>query len=465
MRPRTVLAVAATLAVLGPLAWLQQASLVPGTYSVMEHGGHGSHVGHGAGERSVTDLVETAPGPAAVDLTLVARRDGDRYTLNGTSPGPEIRVEQGQVLQVRLVNESVPDGVTLHWHGVDVPNAMDGVAGITQDAVPVGGSFVYRFAARQVGTYWYHSHQVSHEQVRGGLLGALVVTPPGGVGGATDVTALVQLVDGRRTVGGAPGGLRVPAAPGDRVRVRVINSDPGPMPAWVGGAEFRLVAVDGTDVHGPTPVRDVRVQVTAGGRADLEVVVPPDGARVELGGSAAVELGPPRPPAPRPTGELDLLAYGTPAPLGLDPDAPTRTFLYVIGRRPGFLDGVPGLWWTVNGRQFPDVPVFVVAPGDVVRMRIENASGEVHPMHLHGHHVLVLSRDGVPATGSPWWVDSLDVPAGAVFEIAFRADNPGVWADHCHNLPHAAEGLVAHVVYEGVTTPFLVGGPAGNAPE
>ena len=56
---------------------------------------------------------------------------------------------------------------------------------------------------------------------------------------------------------------------------------------------------------------------------------------------------------------------------------------------------------------------------------------------------MTMRRDGVPATGSPWWVDSLDVPAGAVFEIAFVADNPGIWADHCHNLPHAAEGLVA----------------------
>ena len=67
--------------------------------------------------------------------------------------------------------------MTLHWHGVDVPNAEDGVAGVTQDAVPVGGAHVYRFVAEDAGTYWYHSHQVSHEQVRGGLFGTLVVDP------------------------------------------------------------------------------------------------------------------------------------------------------------------------------------------------------------------------------------------------------------------------------------------------
>jgi FtsP/CotA-like multicopper oxidase with cupredoxin domain len=98
-------------------------------------------------------------------------------------------------------------------------------------------------------------------------------------------------------------------------------------------------------------------------------------------------------------------------------------------------------------------------------MRVENRSGEVHPMHLHGHHAVVLSRDGVAATGGPWWVDSLNVEHGASYEIALVADNPGIWMDHCHNLQHAAEGLVAHLAYAGVSSPFLVGGPAHNAPE
>lgn len=93
--------------------------------------------------------------------------------------------------------------------------------------------------------------------------------------------------------------------------------------------------------------------------------------------------------------------------------------------------------------------MFTVAEGDVVRMTLENQSGEIHPMHLHGHHALVLSRNGVCASGSPWWVDSLDIASGDAYEIAFVADNPGIWMDHCHNLPHAAEGLVAHVAYTG----------------
>ena len=150
-------------------------------------GGGGAAVpasGSGQGAVDVTTLGADPERPADVRVELVARRatvpvPGGRavegYTLNGTSPGPTIRARQGQLVEVTLVNESVADGATLHWHGVDVPNAADGVAGVTQDAVPVGGRFVSRFVAEDAGTYWYHSHQMSHEQVERGLLGALVV--------------------------------------------------------------------------------------------------------------------------------------------------------------------------------------------------------------------------------------------------------------------------------------------------
>jgi FtsP/CotA-like multicopper oxidase with cupredoxin domain len=119
----------------------------------------------------------------------------------------------------------------------------------------------------------------------------------------------------------------------------------------------------------------------------------------------------------------------------------------------------------VNGRIYPDVPMFVVARGDLVEVTIENTTGSVHPMHLHGHHMLVLSRDGVKSAGSPWWSDTLEVRPHERYEVAFRADNPGVWMDHCHNLGHAARGLTMHVMYAGVATPFQVGGATHNRPE
>ncbi|MFI6673500.1 multicopper oxidase family protein [Kribbella sp. NPDC050470] len=472
-RRRTAIAVLATIVVLAPIAWFWQRSLVPGDLSPMEMGfadyggGPATHAHHG---QDVSTL-KGPTGPADVVVDLVARQERfdipgrgpmDGITLNHTSPGPEIVAKQGDLIQVTLQNESVPDGITLHWHGVDVPAAEDGVAGVTQDAVQQGQSHVYRFVAKDVGTYWYHSHQVSHEQVKKGLWGVLIVEPT-----AADVVAAVHTYDKIRTVNGGYGERRV-AAPGSTVRVRLINTDNGPWAAWVDGAPYRVVAVDGTEVNAPPEVSNKSVLVTAGGRVDLLVTMPPGSAiRIGLGGGpTSLVIGAGDAPAgAEPRERVDLLSYGKPGQLSFDPAKATRVFRYDIGRRPGFLDGRPGLWWTINGHQFPDVPMFMVTEGDVVRMTIKNNSGQVHPMHLHGHHVVVLSRDGVAATGSPWWTDSLNVEDNESYEVAFVADNPGIWMDHCHNLPHAAQGLVTHLMYSGVTTKFRLGGAASNQPE
>jgi FtsP/CotA-like multicopper oxidase with cupredoxin domain len=494
---RIALPIVATVAVVAPLAWLWQDSRVSGVYSVMEMGYHdygvggmadtgGGHGGHMQGQipghdmptpRLVTDMVADPARPADVRVDLVTRQQmlsvGGRsipgFTVNDTSPGPEIRATQGQLIEVHLRNESVADGVTLHWHGLDVPNAMDGVAGVTQDAVPVGGDFTYRFVANQAGTYWYHSHQVSNPQVAGGLLGSLVVTPGSGIAQPVDISAIAHTYGGVRTVNGKAEDLRVPAKPGQRVRLRITNTDNGPMKIWTNGP-YRLLAVDGTEVHGPTEISGRSVTLTAGGRADLEVQVPTSGTavRMQLSKATAVIIGPPGADVgvlPQPAAELDLLTYGSAIPLGFDPVHPTRQFEYRIGRRPGFVKGRPGVWWSINGRLYPHVPMYVIRQGDVVVVHIANRSDEVHPMHLHGHHEVVLARNGVAASGSPWWVDSLNVLPGETYDIAFVANNPGIWMDHCHNLKHAAQGMIAHLIYEGFDTPYRIAGPADNQPE
>jgi FtsP/CotA-like multicopper oxidase with cupredoxin domain len=295
---RFVLPILATRAIMAPLAWMWQASRMPEADSVMEMGYHdygggtmldigaGGHRSHGQGNgnthrpgsrRLVTDMVADPAQAADVRVDLVSRQQmlsvGGRsipgFTVNGTSPGPEIRASQGQLIEVRLRNESVTDGVTLHWHGVDVPNAMDGVAGVTQDAVPIGSEFTYRFVANQAGSYWYHSHQVSNPQVAGGLFGSLVVMPRSGIAQQVDVSAIGHTYGGLRTINGKAKDLRVPARPGQRVRVRVTNTDNGPMKVWTSGS-YRVLALDGTDVHRPTEVSDQSVTLTAGARADLE---------------------------------------------------------------------------------------------------------------------------------------------------------------------------------------------------
>jgi FtsP/CotA-like multicopper oxidase with cupredoxin domain len=489
-----------------PLGWYWQASRLPSTYSVMDMGyldfggGSGSgtragaarhHVGQvppsvsqhqrAASEGPTVSVASLRPTPtraADVKVDLVARQgqvtlaDGRRitgFTLNGTSPGPTIEATEGQLVQVTVRNDNVAEGMTLHWHGLDVPNAEDGVAGVTQDAVLPGHTFTYRFVADVAGTYWYHSHQVSHEQVVGGLFGALVIHPRAPEPGVLDALAVSHVYDGHSTINGRAGHVAQLAQPGQTVRVRVVNTDNGPSEVW-SSAPYRLVAVDARDLNEPGQVTGQSVTVTAGGRADLEVEVPQDGTgvRVVIGGSSSLLVGPagasaPRPPQPQ--RQLDLLAYGTPAPEGFDTTHPDRSFDNSIGRRPGFVNGKPGLWWSVNGHLLPNLPMFVVSEGDVVKVTISNHSGDVHPMHLHGHHAVVLSRDGKPATGSPWWVDSLNVRDGETYVVEFLADNPGIWMDHCHNLKHAAQGLVTHLMYEGVTEPFRVGGTAGNEPE
>jgi len=473
-RRRTLIGLVATLLVLAPIGWFWQQSLVPDGLSAMDMGyaDYGGGPAMDAGHQHSNNLAELKPvanRAADVSVRLVARKERfeipgrgpmEGYTLNHTSPGPQITAKQGELIEVTLVNESVPDGVTLHWHGVDVPASQDGVAGVTQDAVLPGQTFTYRFVAVDAGTYWYHSHQLSHEQVKKGLYGVLVISP-----GTTDVVAAVHTYDKIRTVNGGYGERRVAGTP--TVRLRLINTDNGPMAAWVDGAGYRVVAVDGTAVNAPTPVEGKSVLVTAGGRVDLEITMPGTAVRIGLGGGpTTLVIGEGDAPAgPEPAERVDLLSYGKPVALPFDPAKADRRFEYRIGRRPGFFDGRPGLWWTINGRQFPDVPMFMVAEGNIIRMTVQNGSGQVHPMHLHGHHVVVLSRDGVPATGSPWWTDSLNVEDHESYEIAFLADNPGIWMDHCHNLPHAAQGLVTHLMYEGVSTPFRLNGPTHNQPE
>jgi FtsP/CotA-like multicopper oxidase with cupredoxin domain len=246
----------------------------------------------------------------------------------------------------------------------------------------------------------------------------------------------------------------------------VINTDNAILRVGLLGTPYKVVAVDGRDVNKPTPVT-AAYPLAAGARVDLEAVVPAGGMRLVAGaGATSLGIGPVDPPASElPTETVDLLTYGTAAPLGFDPGKADRNFEYRIGRQIGFLDGKPGLWWTINGHKFPDVPMYMVAEGDIVRMKISNTSGQAHPMHLHGHHAVVLSRNGVAATGSPWWIDTLEVGNNETYEIAFVADNPGVWMDHCHNLPHASQGLMTHLMYEGVSTPYSIGGDSHNKPE
>jgi FtsP/CotA-like multicopper oxidase with cupredoxin domain len=142
-----------------------------------------------------------------------------------------------------------------------------------------------------------------------------------------------------------------------------------------------------------------------------------------------------------------------------------REFVMVLDNKAGFYDGKLNFVFTINGKVFPDTPMFMVREGELIKTKFVNRSFLDHPMHLHGHHMLVLTHSGKPLDGTPWWTDTLNVAPGDTYEVAFRADNPGIWMDHCHNLEHAAVGMSMHLAYEGVTTPYEVGHGSVNHPE
>ncbi|MEU3279837.1 multicopper oxidase family protein [Streptomyces antibioticus] len=529
------------LLVAGGYGLAARESRLPDRMATAHHHAYDTGGGPGPGAapaRSVTDLTGPSTGAADRRFTLTAGtrtvrlasgETVDALTFNGVLPGPELRVAQGELVEVTLVNRDVKEGVTVHWHGVDVPNAEDGVAGITQDAVRPGGRHVYRFRANRTGTFWYHSHQQSSTTVARGLFGALVVTdgsrqptPSDGVdrtvvahawsvggarGGGSAVRGSGGALSGRNGLGGDlrtafgddTGERRERVAAGTPVRLRLVNADNCPRTYALTGTSFQVAAIDGNEVSAPTDLDGTLLRVAGGGRYDLTFRQPEGAVRLIVTGDANAGAGSqgfegcgedgaygthgtrespslilaPDPAAEAPAADteaplFDPLHYGTatgPRPLTPDDDGFDRDFRMVLGNSVGFYDGAPMMLWTVNNAVYPDIPSLLVEEGDLVRVTFLNRSLDDHPMHLHGHRMLVLSRDGERVDGSPWWTDTLNVAPGERYEIAFRADNPGVWADHCHNLDHARDGMVLHLAYDGVSSPYETGASTGNTPE
>jgi FtsP/CotA-like multicopper oxidase with cupredoxin domain len=429
---------------------------------------------------SVTELRTPAdePGPVrAFDLTarqqevrLASGTEVSAWTY-GALPGPELRVTQGDLVEVTLRNADIAGGVSIHWHGYDVPNGEDGVAGVTQDAVLPGESFTYRFATPDPGTYWYHTHQVSAEGVRRGLYGTLVVLPPAGVPESVDLTVPVHTLDGVVLLGDSDAVSTRTIAAGQTLRLRLVNTNQVPHRFRVDGAPFTVVAADGRDLAGGQPVTGKTLRVPAGGRLDVALTIPETGVRLSSSASATatLALGPAgtAPPAATdgPPDDLDLLSYGAPDAQGLPAGHGRVDATMVLDRHPRFLGGRPVYGYTVNGAVFPHIPSIRVNEGNRVRLTVVNRGLDTHPMHVHGHHVLVVERDGARSSGAPLWLDTFDVQPGEVWVVEFVADNPGIWLDHCHNLDHAAEGMMMALTYRGVTSPFEQGGPHANRSE
>src|SRR5215216_2664915 len=297
-RTATAVGILVLLVALGVVAKAWFDSRLPDSYSAMEFGtldfggapatDHGSHhmvsLQTLRGPRTEPDFRATLVAKEA-NVRLASGRTLSAWTFNGQVPGPELRVHQGDVVEVTLANEDIEDGVTIHWHGVDVPNAEDGVAGVTQDAVMPGERHTYRFRADQVGTFWYHSHQVSSKQVRRGLYGAFIIEPQAQPRPKQlEAVALVHDFSGRTAIGSYDGVQRRPVPAGSPLRLRLVNTNNSTERLYVAGTAFRVLAIDGTELNGPTPVRDKRLVLGGGARYDVGFRMPEHSVKLAVDG-------------------------------------------------------------------------------------------------------------------------------------------------------------------------------------
>ena len=418
-----------------------------------------------------------AAEPGEVKLGPLGVHRGWLY--NGQFPGPEIRVREGERLRVTLANR-LPESTTIHWHGVPVPNAMDGVPGVTQTAVSSGSEFAYEYAAEPPGSYMYHSHVGL--QIDRGLLGPLVIEErTQHVTYDREYTLVLDdflareptLDEDRGMMGGRGGGMqdmrdvpdyrafllngRPPADPaafevrrGERVRVRlIIPSGATVFRAALGGHRLDVIHSDGRPL---SPVEVDAVLIGPGERYDVLVEATNPGvwnltaASVNAGrGAARAVLRYAGTVGPAPAeGELPAGIRGGRVPklndlvsvesTGEATRAPDRVFDLVLSGGMMMARG-----WSIDGQRYPDATPLGIREGERIRVRLTNMSMAIHPMHLHGHFFRVggAMKDTV-----------LVPPHMGRVTFDFTADNPGDWFFHCHNLYHMEKGMVRVFTYD-----------------
>lgn len=376
--------------------------------------------------------------------------------LNGSTPGPELRLLQGETLSVLFDNQTT-QGSAMHWHGIRIDNAMDGVPGLTQDLVEPGGQFDYSFITPDPGTYWYHSHARSWEQVERGLYGPLIVEETNPPLVDHDITVMVddwriersgQLAGdfGNRHDFSHAGRLgnfaramisRSTVQQGDRIRLRLINTATARIfPLDLTGIEGMVVALDGMPLPVPLSISDLmmapaqRIDIIAGVVDSVSVRIqtgegPYELGRIDLNGVnadpivdeiMALPMTPTAMPSPTPDHTLTLTMEG--GAMG--------------GRHAG--DDL----WAFNGQSGLSVDPFArFERGQTARITLVNETAFPHGIHLHGHHFHEVAQDG--SLGPLRDTTLVDVRESRDIICVF--DNPGQWLLHCHMLGHQAAGM------------------------
>lgn len=434
------------------------------------------------------------------------------WTYNGTIPGEEIRVNEGEVVKVNLTND-LEEPVSIHWHGIPVPNTEDGIPGITQDAVLPGKTYTYEFVATDPGTYWYHSHQNGVEQLDKGLYGTIIVEPKKSENIDRDYTLVLDEWESEKhgedeevaqtmnsaknhgsmiehdmssydifTINGKTYEDNKPllVKKGETVKLRFVNA--GYMTHQIHvPVNYKITHLDGQKVNNPQTMHNSIFEVAPGERVDIKFIADgnadftidshdeteaseamkinisyedkdEDGKKIEHSGTSD---------------QIDITKIGeqTETMFSLKDDFDVEYEMDLAAKMKK--DTEMGMVWTINDEVFPDVPPLKVSKGDKVKVTLSNNSIDesIHPMHLHGHFFQVLRKNGKELTNSPIMKDTLNVKPGETYEVAFLADNPGNWLFHCHDLHHASNGMVSLVKYNNFDTFYKDTGKVDNLPE
>ncbi len=409
------------------------------------------------------------------------------WSYNGSIPGPEIRVRQGEPVRINVRN-GLSEETTVHWHGIRLPNNMDGVPGLTQRPIAPGETFTYKFTPPDAGTFWYHSHSNSLQQLGRGLTGPLIVEEAerypvdrdlvwmfadwrlttdaqiaSGFGNAMEA-AMSGRVGNTVTVNGAiSSGEQVHA--GERIRLRLINGALARIMALrFEGHRPVIIAVDGQPCqpHQPPngrlllgPAMRIDIVLNLRGKPGHHYAVRDDFYEnlaytvTHLNYSANAALRTAR-------DDNDVPLPGNPLP---EPDLqgaePHQIVLQGGMMGGGMMHGMGGMSgmahdasWSINGHSMigdgqASMPSLLTLPrGRSIILKMQNKTAWWHPMHLHGYSFKLLRRNGTPVPHRQWGDTVLMAPKDNV-DVAFVADNPGKWMLHCHITDHQVSGMMS----------------------
>lgn len=433
-----------------------------------------------ADELALNTPVDLNPDPNILEIELEAKvadiefREGlttPAWTYGGTVPGPFIRAKVGDTIIVNFSN-SLPEATSIHWHGMRVPNEMDGVPGVTQDPVATGGGFRYEFVARDAGTFWYHPHINSAAQVGWGMYGPIVIEDPADPQEFGDELVLmlsdIGLAEGSGEflpvdTGGAFGDLfgregtvllvngkvrpTLKVRAGKQQRWRIINAARARY-YTIGLPGHMLVRLGGDNGLAARSEEVPNLVVVPGERADI-VFTPSN----EPGETAMLRWVPtergfgtvfnrprenmmaietvdeaPVIPAPIPTElrEIEAIDIANAVEHTLDMTIDLSNNDVVMG-----INGIP--YWN-----FEPVEARI---GETHVWSLTNTTIFSHPFHLHGYFFQVLDDSRTPE-----WKDTIDVPVDSTVRIAIPfEDRPGAWMYHCHILDHAEAGMMGQL--------------------